>query len=718
LVSSTVNAARLFAAAKTVTAGASVKVVTLAEGVMRAMFLTKMKTAIVVVATVLGLGTGLGLLTGISRNAVVAQEDKGKPPPPAAAKFRVQELIQQLNADEFQKRERATKELKALGKEIVPQLEAALQTNDSAEVRRRLEQLIALHRPQTDLEILQGTWSLVEAHRFGNKVPVKDLPTKDIAYGRHALVIAGKKIAIVLHNGGGDPYGKFKLDTTRKPKELRVNWSIPAWFCIYKVEGDALTICMNENTNLPLPDEFRTMAESERMLFVYHREKPNQEPKKEGAPKLDFGVPPGDGLRVPVQDDRREFRVPVQDDRREFRVPVQDDRREFRVPVQDDRREFRVPVQDDRREFRVPVQDDRVKPKGDAGGLIWSLQGHSAAVYFAAFSPNGETLVTTAKGITKTPRADELIIWDVTAQKAKHKIQFQAPVHIWSMTLSADGKTVAVGTPVGIELRDAENGKTKHMLNRTWPLSTGPCSLAFAPNSKILASGGSARDHIVRLWDVEKGELIRMLRGHTDEVSGLSFSPDGKTLASTGGMNDTTVRYWDVATGQLRVTVNSANEESKDGTEAVDGNWQSWPMAFSPDGKILARGRGSHVKFWEARTGEVKGLAVEGSHHPNTTVQSIAFSPDGKLVAGGRESGVIDVWETRPADGKHDWRIGDLKQTFKNEHSHPVMALAFSSSGELLASGDQDGKVRVWKMATCFGADQRQIFEFYMGFFR
>src|SRR5262249_5176612 len=238
------------------------KVTALTEGVMKAMFLTKMKTALAVIATVLGLGTGVGLMSGVSRNAVVAQENKGTPLPTEATKLRVQELIQQLDAGKFQQREQATKELKALGKAIVPQLEAALKTNVSAEVRRRLEQLIAPHRPQTDLEILQGTWTLVEAHKFGKKVPAKDLPTKDIAYGQHALVIAGEKIAIVLHNGGGDPYGKFKLDTTRKPKELRITWSIPALFCIYKVEGDTLTICMNENTNLPLPDEFRTMADS------------------------------------------------------------------------------------------------------------------------------------------------------------------------------------------------------------------------------------------------------------------------------------------------------------------------------------------------------------------------------------------------------------------------------------------------------------------------
>ena len=37
---------------------------------------------------------------------------------------------------------------------------------------------------------------------------------------------------------------------------MRITWSIIAWFCIYNVDGDFLTICMNENTNLPLPGDF------------------------------------------------------------------------------------------------------------------------------------------------------------------------------------------------------------------------------------------------------------------------------------------------------------------------------------------------------------------------------------------------------------------------------------------------------------------------------
>jgi RNA polymerase sigma factor (sigma-70 family) len=330
---------------------------------------------------------------------------------------------------------------------------------------------------------------------------------------------------------------------------------------------------------------------------------------------------------------------------------------------------------------------------------VRDLKGHRGAVYFAAFSPDGATLVTAAKGLEKTPRGDEVIIWDVTAQRARHQIHLNDPVNLWSMALSPNGKTLAVGTPVGIELREVETGKTKRTLAGPWSLGTGPFCLAFAPDGKTLAAGGSARDNVVRLWNVQTGNLTMTLKGHEDAVVGLRFAPDAKTLVSTGGQYDTTIRYWELLTGRPRQTVHRAREESKDGTETVDGDWQTWPAAFSPDGKVLARGRGAEVKFWDARSGAVKDRVIGESHPGSRTVQSLAFSPNGKLLAAGRTSGEIDVWETRPADGTHDWRIGLLKQTLKEEHGHPVMALAFSRSGELLASGDVEGKVRVWSMA-------------------
>jgi hypothetical protein len=82
----------------------------------------------------------------------------------------------------------------------------------------------------------------------------------------------------------------LKLDTTKKPKEIDLEFlpyndvrpvdKDPPWRAIYKVEGDTLTMCFNVDTTLPRPDEFRTQADSARLLFVYKRARPNDDPKK------------------------------------------------------------------------------------------------------------------------------------------------------------------------------------------------------------------------------------------------------------------------------------------------------------------------------------------------------------------------------------------------------------------------------------------------------
>uniref|UniRef100_A0A667YQK2 Coronin n=1 Tax=Myripristis murdjan TaxID=586833 RepID=A0A667YQK2_9TELE len=67
-------------------------------------------------------------------------------------------------------------------------------------------------------------------------------------------------------------------------------------------------------------------------------------------------------------------------------------------------------------------------------------------------------------------------------------------------------------------------------------------SIKFHPlASDLLVS--SSYDLTVRLWDLEKGEQVKVLTGHQDQVFGMAWSPDGKLLATV--CKDGKVRIYD-----------------------------------------------------------------------------------------------------------------------------------------------------------------------------
>jgi WD40 repeat protein len=83
-------------------------------------------------------------------------------------------------------------------------------------------------------------------------------------------------------------------------------------------------------------------------------------------------------------------------------------------------------------------------------------------------------------------------------------------------------------------------------------------SVAFSSNRKMLASDSS--DNSIKLLDVGFGKELRALVGHSKlERAGQSlpvpvaFSPDGKLLASGSGDRAT---LWDVASGKELRTLN------------------------------------------------------------------------------------------------------------------------------------------------------------------
>jgi WD40 repeat protein len=90
-------------------------------------------------------------LTASPTEAVAWIKDKIKPAAAAEMKF-IEDLIAQVDDDQFKVREKATSELYKIGEPIVPALEKALSGNLTLETKRRLEQI----RDRLTTRVLQG----------------------------------------------------------------------------------------------------------------------------------------------------------------------------------------------------------------------------------------------------------------------------------------------------------------------------------------------------------------------------------------------------------------------------------------------------------------------------------------------------------------------------------------------------------------------------------
>lgn len=112
-------------------------------------------------------------------------------------------------------------------------------------------------------------------------------------------------------------------------------------------------------------------------------------------------------------------------------------------------------------------------------------------------------------------------------------------------------------------------------------------------------------------------------------------------------------------------------------------------LAVSANFKLAARGvEGGKVWVWKCDTGEPLGSLA--GHRGLWAVWAVRFSPDGKTLATGGEDGTIRLW-----DLQHMREVAELRG-----HSGWVVGLDFSRDGRTLASASNDGTAKLWSLSS------------------
>ena len=257
------------------------------------------------------------------------------------------------------------------------------------------------------------------------------------------------------------------------------------------------------------------------------------------------------------------------------------------------------------------------------------------------------------------------------------KIYTDGQITEHDIEISPDKSLIAFISHTTIKIIDVQDGQ---IINKLEGHTDTVLSIAFSPDGQYIASG--SLDNTIRLWDIKKFKQVSCFTGHTDAVLSIAFSPDGQHIAS--GSLDNTIRLWDI------------KKFKHIGTLYEDHIGSVSFVSFNPDGQyVVSISLDKTLRIWNFTTRKrIQRKKIKGAG----CISAISFSHDNRHFVFGYTTG-FRVYKI------YKWTLSNRSLFFNHYHFFPSLIIStdfvgndvsFTPDNNYIISSSFDGSVMLW----------------------
>ena len=363
------------------------------------------------------------------------------------------------------------------------------------------------------------------------------------------------------------------------------------------------------------------------------------------------------------------------------------------------------------------------------GKLLRHLDGHPHELETLAYSPESNVLAA-AGGDSRGGDDATVTLWNVnTGEKLCELLddnqRFQKlPGTVYSLSFSADGKTLGSAGPYVARLWDIDRQRLLHRIDdgaksisfapkkskvalagkfgvydtntatRVLPIDAdiGASSIVTYSNDGTMIASSNAKGRI-QFWDAQTGGEIDRRWGHKGDVESAAFSPDGR-LAVSVSREDATIRVWGTVSGKQlkKIPLRFTGQD-------VWWNSEGRGLTIAPHGEFLLWTSDSTMHSWSLNT-----LKKRSQRYGKSRCTNIAVDHTASQIA------IVEYGSSRSPISVYNMDDGKLVAAIKPDYDSSgegISSIAFSSDGNALAVGiaskrydNAENTVTLWDLAS------------------